>query len=133
MTRRYIVAVLLLVLVLSGCAGEDEAPSGPDNDLATIELGHRPSATDETLIEVRSMLDTLEAVCTGNTRLQIADATAGVIKYLDEKEDVDVTPTQVMEDAITASDAWAAGNQSGDLDCRDLFALLVPLYASGQT
>lgn len=75
--------------------------------------------------------DTLGAVCTANTRLKIADMTASVITTLDS-DGVKLKPTQVLEDATTASDAYAAGG-SGEVDCLNLFAALIPLYRSGAT
>ena len=52
-----------------------------------------------------------------------------------------MTPSQVLDDALTASDAWAKGQTwqgvaPGDsvwLDCTDLFYSAVPLYESGAT
>lgn len=39
--------------------------------------------------------------------------------------------TQVPDDAVTASDAYAAGHV-GSVDCRDMFAPLGALYKSGE-
>jgi ABC-type phosphate/phosphonate transport system substrate-binding protein len=132
--RRTVVALALATLAVAGCTSESSdngQSSGPDSDLATFELGHRPSEGDATLERISEMLTTLEGVCTDNTRLQLADATAGVISLLDEKG-IEVTPTQVLEDAVTASDAYAIGPPGRTVDCLNLFALLGLSYESGQ-
>jgi hypothetical protein len=114
----------------SSLADDNPSDNGPDNDLVGIELGRQPATDDPTLIRLGSMLDALQVVCTANTRTQLADFTANVILLLDE-DGVELKPTQVLEDAVTASDAYAAGGSGEALDCASLFALLVPLYKNG--
>ena len=45
-------------------------------DLATIELGSRPSSDDSTLQLISSLLDQMESDCPSNTRTELADFTA---------------------------------------------------------
>ena len=122
----------MLLLVVAGCGAGNKpvgpAPSGPDNDLATIELRHRPSADDSTLAKISSILDDLQEVCTGNTRVQLADAVTHVVGTLGEK-DVRVTPTQVLEAARTGSEVF--GPYPVD-ECRPMFGVLIQLYKRGE-
>jgi hypothetical protein len=131
---------LVVWLALTGCGGTKDAPDpdknlamrgtkdalGPDKNLAMIELGYRPSANDSTLVHITSMLDKLQAVCVGNSRLQLADATATSVKALDGKG-FHVPPTKVLDAAVTGSRVF--GNIPVD-DCRPMFPILVRDYLS---
>jgi hypothetical protein len=118
-----------MALLVSACGGS--AAKGPDNDLATIELGHRPDGDDPTLAHIARQLDILEDTCTANTRTRLADFVANTMNIVEDKSAYSVTPVQVLDDAVTASDAYAA-SQSGTVDCLNMFVFLAMEYQGGQ-
>ncbi|MGH3136993.1 MAG: hypothetical protein ACRDPV_10940 [Gaiellaceae bacterium] len=110
-------------LASTGCGGAKEVP-GPDKGLATIERGFQLSSDESTLDRITAMLDKLQTVCVGNSRVQLADATASAVQALDRKG-LRVPPTQVLTDAVTGSGIF--GNIPVD-DCRPMFPMLVRHY-----
>ena len=88
----------------------------PEDDLATIQLGHRPDADDSTLLRITYLLDRMQEECPANTRRQLADFTANVMRQL-EAVGVAATPKEILTDVRESSSL-----QEFD-DCLDLFAL----------
>lgn len=126
--RSFACGFVAVSLALTGCGAQTEAtPSGPDDDLTTIELGHRPTPDNATFKQIASMLDMLQATCVGNTRAQLADATVRIVTALDEKG-VRVTPTKVLGDAVTGLGFF--GKYPVD-ECRPMFEQLLQVYERG--
>jgi hypothetical protein len=101
----------------AGTADESGAAS-PEEDLAAIQLGRRPSSDDSTLRQISSLLDTMQADCPKNTRRQLADFTANTILLLEDKG-ISANPAEVLSDVAQSTDLGAIS------DCRDVFALYV--------
>jgi hypothetical protein len=115
----------------AGCQGEETTDEGPpDTKLATIELGHPPAEKGPILVEIGAELGFLEGGCTENTREQLADMTSNVISTLKE-DDIDLKPTQVLDDALVELHAYALGRRS-DVETADLFADHVRRYRKGE-
>jgi hypothetical protein len=53
------------------------------------------------------------------------------MNIVEDKSAYSVTPVQVLDDAVTASDAYAA-SQSGTVDCLNMFVFLAMEYQGGQ-
>lgn len=96
-------------------------PNGPEGDLATIELGSRPSSDDSTLNLISSLLDTMESDCPSNTRRELADYTANAYQKLNGA----ATPTEILQDVSKSTDVQAFS------DCLDVFVQYVLLRQGG--
>lgn len=101
-------------------ATDDTSAYTPEEDLAAIELGYRPSSDNSTLQQIAGILDNIEADCPANTRRQLADFTANTIQVLDDAG-ISATPTQVLVDVQQSSSLGAFR------DCLDVFALYAQL------
>lgn len=105
----------------SGTESGNADPNGPEGDLATIELGSRPSSDDSTLDLISSLLDTMESDCPGNTRRELADYTANAYEKLNGA----ATPTEILQDVSMSTDLQAFS------DCLDVFVQYVLLRQGG--
>ena len=131
----YPVAALVatIALLVAGCGGGGSSESSDQvitaahspEDLATIELGHRPSADDATLRQISVLLDKLR-VC-ANTRRQLVDFTADAYQGLDDAG-IHESPTEILEvvtRGINEPDALPP-----DKDCEVNFLIHVALRKS---
>lgn len=94
----------------------DDSDYSPEEDLAAIELGHRPDADELELKRIAYLLDQMEIECPANTRRQLADFTANVILQL-EDAGVEAGPIEILSDVRESSSLREFD------DCLDLFAL----------
>lgn len=114
-----------IVVAEGGSASLGSVPDGPDKNLATIELEHTPDVGDSTLTNITALLDQLQPICTANDRTQLSDFVANSMRLVEDESEYSVVPTQILEDAATASGAWH------DPDCAGLFVSLVSEYQAG--
>ena len=117
------VGLSLCVLALSGCGGTstDSAPTTttPEENLAIIQIGHKPDSDDSTLLRITYLLDRMEEECPANTRTQLSDLTAGSQIEL-KKAGVKATPIESHHVRQSSSLRQAD-------DCSDLFVAYVLL------
>lgn len=112
-------AVVAVSAILPNTGDDDSgrnaaSANSPDENLAIIELGHRPDSDSSILLRITYLLDRMQEECPTSTRTQLADYTANVMLEL-EKVGVEAQPREILTDVRQSSSLRAFK------DCLDLF------------